>query len=796
MAGCGLLVAGWRAVGLMVGLALLPLAVSAQSAESVQQAASRVGGSIAAQEQAGTFDRAAQQKAIEELGPLTTEFMGLSDRAAFAGGTGAQGEALRRAYAAISEPLQSIYNKNDSYLQASVQKVIEADGDLEAVQDSEAYRSAQLMASQALYFLNWLHYYGARLYDGQKAKELVEKARRGFSEFAVGEQSTDLSVESLLGRGLCNLELGDMEFAVHDLSTVAKDAKASPERRTKARFALLDTYVRSGNVQQALPLSEELLGTTRGDEANWVRFLRIRALLDAAKKNKGSDGDRYRQLALAMMEQLRQSGAGWADRVTALAQTEIQNPEEWSKKASSPFAKWELAKLLVQKNDYATALPLLEDVVLSDDASLKSQKQEAHYILGLAKFKAGEYLEAADNIDVALQVDAPSYAADAKYVRFKALEAAVAADPASVEPERYEDALRSYLKDHPDHPSAFEARYRLGEYLQAQGRFAQATEAYAAVKGDPSFELQALFATLQCSFELLGDTMREPERATQLSKIGEEFDRYEQLAAAYEAKPRPNDETPVKQMRAKAAIMKAVYVKLQPPINHEAVIAAVVGFDDRYGPQDELLPQVVRLRLEAYQALGRFQEAKAQVSAQPAAVARLGTEEIERLAVAYIREGARRSGRGDKQANEAAQQVALQFYEILATDESGSSKSKLTLARLYENTGQLDKAKGLYTEVMDTKGESSSALRGLGRIAEKQQRLDDALGYWRKLVAGTRPGDFPWYESSYEVARLTSAIGRPEEACKQLEELKPTMPGLSDADLRGKLDGLYKGTCR
>jgi hypothetical protein len=780
--------------GVLLGLVAAPAMLSAQSADDLRQSAGRVAGNITAQEGAGTFDRAAQQKAIDELGPLATEFIRLSDRAAFAGGAGGQGEALRRAYTAIAEPLEQIYRKNDSYLQASVQKVIEADGDLEAVQESEAYRQAQLVASQALYFLNWLHYYGARLYEGERSKELTEKAQRGFSEFAVGEQATDLNVESLLGRGLCHLELGNIEFAVQDLSAVANDSKASQERRAKARFALLDAYVRSGNVNKALPLSEELLASTRGDEANWVRFLRIRALLDAAKKTRGAEGERYRQLALAMMEQLRRSGAGWADRVTALAQTEIENPEEWSKKASSPFAKWELAKLLVQKNDYASALPLLEDVVRSGDESLKSQMPEAHYILGLAKFKAGEHLEAADQLDAAL-ITSAGYAADASYVRFKALEAAVANDPASVEPERYEGALRSFLEDHGDHASAFEARYRLGEYLQAQARFQQAVEQYAEVKGDRSFELQAVFATVQCSFELLRDTTRAPARQALMEEIGAELDRFETMAAAYEQKPPKDDATPVQQMRAKAAIMKAVYVKLQPPVNHQAVLAAVEGFDDKYGAQDELLPQAVRLRLEAYQALGRFDEAQKQVASHAAAVARLGTEEIERLAVGFIREGARRHGRGDANANEAAQRVALQFYEILAGDESGSTKSKLTLARLYENTGELDKAKDLYTEVIEAKGDSSSALRGLGRIAEAQKRLDDALGYWRKLVTGTRPGDYPWYESRYEVARLTNASGGKDDACRQLEEMKPTMPGLSDDELRAKLGKLYDEVC-
>jgi len=784
---------------LALALLLLLAAASAgwaQDASQLRASANRIAGDITAQENAGQFDHKAQQAAIDQLGPLATDFIRLSDKAAYAGGAGAQREALRSAYSAVSAPLQKIYDKNNSYLQSGVQKVIDEDGDLEALQDSEAYRSAQLFASQALYFLNWLNYYGARFYDGKQSQEMLERAQAGFSEFAVGEEHNDLTVESLLGRGLCNLELGNIEYATHDLAAVAKDDKASQDRRNKARFALLDAYVRSGNVKQALPLSEELLAATSGDEANWVRFLRIRALLDGAKKAGGSDGERYRQLALAMMEQLRRGGTAWADRVTALAQTEIENPEEWSKKAQSPFAKWELAKLLVQKNDYASALPLLEDVVASQDESLKSQMPEAHYILGLAKFKAGEYIESANQLDSALADEKASYAGDAAYVRFKALEAAVAVDPTSVEPERYENALRTFLKEYPDHASAFEAQFRLAEYMQAQGQFTQATAAYAKVQGDPSFELQALFGTLQCSFELLRDTPRDPARKQLLEKIGGELDRFETQVAAYEAKPPKDDQTPVAQMRAKTAIMKAVYLRLQPQVSYDGVLAALAGFEDKDGAQDDLLPQVVRLRLEAYQALGRFADAEAEVRKHSDVIAKLDPAQIEQLAVGFIREGARRSGRGDKAANEAAQQVALRFYETLATDESPSARTQLTLARLYENTGRVDEARDLYAKVIEDRGDSVAALRGLARIAEAQNKPDAAIGYWKKIVAGTRPGDYPWYESSYEVARLTHTLGNDDEACRQLNELKPAMPGLSEADLRTKLDALYKTVCK
>ena len=86
-------------------------------------------------------------------------------------------------------------------------------------------------------------------------------------------------------------------------------------------------------------------------------------------------------------------------------------------------------------------------------------------------------------------------------------------------------------------------------------------------------------------------------------------------------------------------------------------------------------------------------------------------------------------------------------------------------------------------------------MRGLGRIAEAEKQLPDAIGYWQQLGKAVRAGDAPWYESSYEVARLTQAMGKKKESCDQLEQLKPAMPGLSDADLRKKLDELYKQVC-
>ena len=177
-------------------------------------------------------------------------------------------------------------------------------------------------------------------------------------------------------------------------------------------------------------------------------------------------------------------------------------------------------------------------------------------------------------------------------------------------------------------------------------------------------------------------------------------------------------------------------------------------------------------------------------------LASAGAPALEEIAVGFIREGARRNGKGDAAANQAAQQVALRLYEQLVSERDGNAKSKLTLARLYENTGESQKAAALYTDELQANAGSLAALRGLGRIAEADKRLPDAVGYWQRLAKAVRAGDAPWYEAQYEIARLTQAMGKKADACDQLEQLKPAMPGLSDADLRTKLDALYQQACR
>ena len=308
---------------------------------------------------------------------------------------------------------------------------MEQDGDLDALYETPAFKEAQVVASQALYFLNWLHYYGARLYDGAQRKELLEKAQRGFSEFAVGDRRSELLVESLLGRGLTPSRA--RQYRV-------RRPRSAGGRERPASVAGAQVEGTAGVARRAGARRQRQLrrcasptncwAAASAAEDNVVRYLRIRALLAGVKKSSGAEAERYRQQAMAQMDQLRRAGPGWEEKVAALAQTSIDNPEKWADNANNPFARWEVAKMLVQKGDYKQAMPLLEE--------LRKQHRRRRCASITARRSTFSVWRSSRPVSTrkpptnsmrALKDENASYGADASYMRFKALETVIAKTP-------------------------------------------------------------------------------------------------------------------------------------------------------------------------------------------------------------------------------------------------------------------------------------------------------------------------------------------------------------------------------
>jgi tetratricopeptide (TPR) repeat protein len=761
----------------------------ARSAAEIRAQARQVGG-------AGG-DPTAEQHRVEQLGPLVLGFIELSDDAARSGSETSRREELRGAFEAIYEPLNAIYAARSNHIESLAHDVMEQDGDLEALYETKDFRASQAVAAQALYYLSWLDYYGARLYDGGRRKELLEAAEKGFSQFSTGDQKGELIAESQLGRGLCALELGDGDAALRDFKLVIDDPGVSPERQAKARLAMLDAYARAGRSADALRYSDELLrsGQLPPADVPLVKFVRLQILFDAADKSRGADAARARQDASALMEQLRHVGPGWADKVDALMVARVSDPAQWAGQAQSPRVKWELARLMLAKNDADHAVPLLAEIAASSAADAKPLQPEAHYWLGVVRFKANDFGAAADELDAALAAPG-DWAGEARYLRFKALEALMSKQATPQLGERYIAAMTDFIEHNPDHPMSDEARYRLGEYRQETGEFDDAIKQYAAVHADSPFALRARFGTLQSRFELLKADSDPHARQAQLDAVGHDLDALRAELDAIKRQPKGAADTGVQEVEAKTTLLRAVYVSLRGG-SEEDVATSLADFGRRFPAQPDLLPQALRLRLGALLQLGQFAAAEQALKENTAVLEKEDrVAAIEGLAAGYAKAGARRKAQGEGAAADAASRVALALYQI--ADGAGGApdaKQKLTVARLQEATGDWNAAAASYREILQADGNSLAALRGLAHVDEVQGKTADALAHWSAYTAKARPGDPGWYQGQYEQARLTLATGDKRKSCDLLTTLRPSMPGVSDADLRSQLEALYKQAC-
>ncbi len=744
---------------------------------------------LAGQARSLSGDPHSEKAMVEKLGELVLSYIDESDRLQRTGDDEQRGSELRAAFDAVNAPLSGIYRAHNDRLERLSREVMDRDGDLEALYETASFKSSQMVAANALYYLNWLSYYGARVHQGSRRKELLKACEKGFSEFAVGEHSRELVGESLLGRGLCYLELGIQEWARRDFKTVLEGA-ASGERKAKARMALLDSYFRGGNRTKVVAYANDLLngGLAASEDAPVIRFYQLQALFALADGASGSRAEDYRRQAGAVMTELRRAGKGWGEKVDALLFSQVKDPSQWVSKADSPTAQWQLAQMLLQKEDCKGAKPLLDKIIAGKSGEAKRRRHEAHYWTGVCEFKAQRFDQANAALSAALAgAGSPSHAGEARYLRFKALESLMAVeDPPQELALRYVAALRELLEHHPDHAHGDEAHYRLGEYLQATGEFAEAIASYGRVTKDASYLVRSRFGTLQSRFELLRVATDSQQRDEIVRQIGSDLTDYDQRAAGYRG-----SDVPLQELNAKVTLLRAVHASLSEDVDHAATAALLEGYAKRFAGQSGLIPQAARMRLGALLKLGRFAEAVDEVQVSGQALVEEGrAAELRTLANAYAK-----SGRLSESPTDAAPaaRVAVALFDLAgqAGGEEASLRQRVSIAQLQEKAGQLDAAAATYASVVAQNPNTLAALRGLARIAEAKDDPGKALEYWVTYTDKVRPGDTGWFRGQYEQSRLALAKGDKAATCERLGALRAAMPGLKDEEIREALKKLF-----
>ena len=165
------------AVALVTALVLLPCVSTSADAATAGQLSARIS-ELRRNSEAlarAPFDAAAESALVDRLDTVCDDFHEAAVR----------GASLRSSALALPKALQGNHDRYTKVLEAMQAEVIRVDGDLEAVQDSPAWRERELLAMRIQYRLNWVHFELGARYESSSSRrdEHLRKARNGFGEF-------------------------------------------------------------------------------------------------------------------------------------------------------------------------------------------------------------------------------------------------------------------------------------------------------------------------------------------------------------------------------------------------------------------------------------------------------------------------------------------------------------------------------------------------------------------------------------------------------------------------------------
>lgn len=744
-----------------------------------------------------------KQRVIQLLGPMALSFLSASDLAQAAS---TQRGQVRELYETLSNPLDDIYDGSIARLESLSKAVMDRDGDLEALYETKEWKDAQLVASQSLYFLNWLHYVGAFVSEGQARKKLLEEASKGFSEFAVGEHNSQLKRESLFGRALCEKELRQFDWATRDFELLLKDSTLPADMERKVRTAMAEVRTRSARGERGDSERTE----SAADAQARALLQRAHTLLDSRKKATGDT--RLKQLleAAALLDEVRKQGGAWKEKAEALANSEITEQDAMViDEQKNPFPQWGQARELLQKSEFAKAVPFLREVVASGDPKAVMHHRDAQYYLGVGLFQLKDYRESMTQLNKFLTADGvpPQFGAEATYLRFKAAEALYAKEPTPDNSKLYADTIKEFIRRYPEHKSIFEAYFRLGEYNQKQEHYLAAVEAYQKVSGDPAFRVRADFATLQSYFSLL-DALDEKRDGIGIS----EKDLRQRIATSLQAfwknsaelektNPATAKQVPLQDYRGKVTVMNAAFLSKDVDSKAAALVSLLQDFEKKYPEQQDAFAKVARIRLVALEKAGRFADLEKEADN---IFTRFNPDEQKELLTGLSKvlpgDIKKLERKNDKESTLAAKRTLARLYadrlqrgEAFAEDES-PTQFKYELAQLYLDVKEYDKAAPLYQELQQS-AYSLVSLAGLAQIAAVKGDQHQAITYWQEMLKGTQAGDPLWFRGTFEVAQLNATLGNTEQACKTVAGARAMLGRLGEQGLKKKIQDLGTQTC-
>lgn len=602
--------------------------------------------------------------------------------------------------------------------------VIDQDGDLEALYESPRYREPEVASLVLAYHLAWVRYQGAQLTTdkGRKTK-LLRDAVEGFSQFTIVDEVPEIYAESLYGRGLAFMDLGEHSKAIADLEGAAR----LPRTAAKAKTALTEARRLAGGGRRAEqpPSREELLAKLEG-------LLPKAARGDATAEKEATD----------LARGLAASGGPWPTKVIAAVTKALGDGRPAGVRSS--FGLHLLGQLAIDRKRCVEVPALVATAKTLEDRGRTRHLPRLLYLEAGCAMNAGDPKKAGALFGALFeQFPRSDVANDAAYYRFRALDAADD-DAAAVRA-----AGEAYLERFGREGRAGEVRFLLAERLRAAGDCAAAHPLYDGVTSGPD-AVRARLGALECDVAALGDDATAEQRRA-VAKALHDF--------AGKTKPSGDAAEPV----ARAVLLSALVSASGPEPDRTATAEILSGYERRFPKQVEWHAMARRTRLESLILAGRIDDAETDVDAILAAPIDARTASLlGRVATDLV---------GPKAGEPAplARDLARRIWTALAADGKDPA-ARLRVAALELDAGNAAEARRLYDATLAETPGSAEARRGAAHAAAAMGDTRAALAHWREIVESSKTGGTAWYEARLEQIDLLVADGHRAEACQILRQ--------------------------
>ncbi|MCH7813286.1 MAG: hypothetical protein IID40_04615 [Planctomycetes bacterium] len=379
--------------------------------------------------------------------------------------------------------------------------------------------------------------------------------------------------------------------------------------------------------------------------------------------------------------------------------------------------------------------------------------------------------------------------------------------------ELYLEALVVLTERHEKSPAAAYWQFFRAQALEEREQLTEAARQYARVSADHEFYLQARFLRARC---LAGAIRERVERGdadpAELAAQTEAAIRATQRFIEY-ATQRAADEpqrTDIDRLVARALVNQAELTVLPGLERNQNALTLLEGFEQRPGAASELIGRVLRVRIIAYQALGKLAEAEQAIpeyiKSDPAN-AGATLQELFNAIDAEVRR-LRRAGRDDqaRQKAESALLLARKLFDWAQSDTANLSSAnrealQVQLGEAALAAGHPAQARQVFTECLQRRGGSpdqpgAGDLRvtlGLAEALFQLDRFSEALPLYSRVYGWLEQATPLWWRALLGDLRCRTELDTdPAGVIRVIRQHRFLRPDMGGPELKAGFDDLLK----